>query len=104
MTMVGMEAGYPAIGLDNIGTSLYYGCEIHDVGCPTAVYPRDQCGGAEPTVHSGYVGLSPFEFWPPLGFCDGLDTTGDCSQFGFVEWVLTLDIGCSGPSGVEAST
>jgi hypothetical protein len=105
MTMVGECAGgSPAVGLDNIGIPFETGCEMHDIGCLPVVYPRDQSGGIDPSVHSGYVGLSPFEFWPPLSFCDGLDTSGDCSQFGFVEWVLTLYLGCSGPSDVEPST
>ncbi len=104
MTMVGTEAYYPAIGLDNISTPLGLGCEMHDISCLPAVYPRADCGGAEPAVHSGYVGLTPFEFWPPLGLLDGRDGTPDGSEFGFVEWVLTLYIGCSGPSGVETST
>ncbi len=104
MTMVGQDAAYPYIGFDNICAPVESGCEMHDIGCLPAVYPRGQCGGPEPEVHSGYVGLSPFEFWPPLGFVDGCDTTADVSQFGFIEWVLTLYVGCSGPSGAEPSS
>ena len=104
MTTVGDLAGYPAVGFDNICAPVESGCEMHDIGCLPAVYPRNQCGGANPRVHSGYVGLSPFQYWPPLGFTDGCDTTSDVSQFGFIEWVLTLYIGCRGPSGVESNT
>jgi hypothetical protein len=104
MTMVGSAGGYPAVGFDNISTPVDLGCEMHDIGCLPAVYPRNDCCGTEPAVHSGYVGLSPFEYWPPLGFWDGADTTSDASQFGHIEWVLTLYMTCSGPSGVEPCT
>lgn len=105
MTTVGDLAGYPAVGFDNICAPVESGCEMHDIGCLPAVYPRNQCGGANPRVHSGYVGLSPFQFWPPLGFTDGCDTTSDpVSQFGFIEWVLTLYVTCGAPSGKESAT
>jgi hypothetical protein len=104
LTMVGEDAVFPAVGFDNIGTPVELGCEMHDAGCLPAVYPRDQCGGTDPRVHSGYVGLYPFQYWPPVGFLDGSYRTPDGSEFGFIEWVLTLYINCSGPSGVEPST
>ncbi|MFC1800203.1 hypothetical protein ACFL2Z_04775, partial [Candidatus Eisenbacteria bacterium] len=104
MTMVGEFAGYPDVGFDNISTPLESGCEMHDIGYMPALYPRANCGGAEPAVHSGYVGTSPFEFWPPIGFVDGRDVTPDCTEFGFVEWAMTVYIGCSGPSSAESST
>jgi hypothetical protein len=80
------------------------GCEMHDMSCMPGLYPRANCGGAEPAVHSGYVGTSPFESWPPTGFVDGRDTTPDQSELGFIEWAMTIYIGCSGPSSLEAST
>jgi hypothetical protein len=104
MTMVGTQASYPSIGLDNISTPIEYGCEMHDIGCLPAVYPRANCGEPEPAVHSGYIGTSPFHYWPPLAFVDGRDGTPDVSEFGFVEWVVTLYVGCGGPSGAKPIT
>jgi hypothetical protein len=77
---------------------------MHDYGCLPAVYPRDWCGGADPKVHSGYIGTYAFEYWPPLMFCDGADTTSDCSRFGGVELAWRLYLYCNGPVGSEPST
>jgi hypothetical protein len=104
MTFTGTAGTYPQVGFDNIGTAIEEACEMHDYGCLPAVYPRDWCGGSDPRVHSGYVGTSPFEYWPPLGFCDGFDTTSDCSYLGFVEAAWRLYIICTEPTATEPST
>jgi hypothetical protein len=104
MTFTGSNASYPQVGFDNIGTALQQACVMHDYGCLPAVYPRDWTGGVDPRVHSGYVGTYPFEYWPPLGFCDGYDTTADCSMYGFVEAAWRLYIVCSGPTATEPSS
>jgi hypothetical protein len=104
LTMVGSEGLYPAVGFDNISTALETGCDMHDIGCLPATYPRGWIGGSDPRVHSGYVGTFPFEYWPPLGFCDGRDTTADCSQYGFIEMAMRLYLICGGPTETQPST
>jgi hypothetical protein len=104
MTFTGTQGQYPQVGFDNIGTALGQACIMHDLGCLPAVYPRDWTGGVDPRVHSGYVGTYPFEYWPPLGFCDGYDTTADCWMYGFVEAAWRLYIVCSGPTATEPSS
>jgi hypothetical protein len=104
LTMVGTEGMYPAVGFDNISTTIEAGCDMHDIGCLTALYPRDWCGGSDPRVHSGLVGTYPFEYWPPLGFCDGGDTTPDCSQYGYVDLALRLYVLCTEPTEVQPTS
>jgi hypothetical protein len=107
MTMTGTDASYPAVGMDNISSNLTNpdGCPMHDYGCLPAVFPRYACGAAQgPNVHSGYIGAYPFEFWPMDFFCDGADTTPDCTQFGAIEFCWRLYLLESGPTATEPSS
>jgi hypothetical protein len=103
-THTGSEGTYPAWGFDNISTALETGCVMHDLGCLPALYPRAWCGGPDPKVHGGYIGAYPFEYWPPLMFCDGGDTTPDCTQFGAIELVWRIYLICAGPDAAEPTT
>ncbi len=98
MTHTGTNGAYPAWGMDNVSSPLAEGCELHDTGCLPATYPRT-------FTHSGYFGNGdPCQYYPPLGFCDGGDTTQDCTQFGLIELAWRAYIICSGPSATEPST
>ena len=105
MTMTGPDGVYPALGFDNPGSTVGDGCLLHDYGCMTMTIPRYACGsGMGNEIHSGYVGTFPFEYWPMQFFCDGLDTTLDCSQFGAIELAWTLYFVCDGPTANEPSS
>ena len=94
----GTDGIYPAWGMDNISTALETACEMHDYGCLPAVYPRS-------TSHSGYFGNGdPCMYDPPLVFCDGRDTTPDCSQFGLLELAWRIYLANSGPTARQPST
>jgi hypothetical protein len=96
----GTDCTYPAIGMDNISTALEQTCEMHDLGCLPAVWPRD-----ETMIHSGYYGNgSPDVYNPPLRFCDGRDTTPDCTMYGMIDLAWRSYITCSGPTATETST
>ncbi len=98
MSMIGTNAIYPALGLDNISTAVATGCVMHDLGCLPAVYPRA-------SVHSGYFGNGdPCQYDPPPWFCDGRDTTPTCTQFGGLELAWTVYIICCGMTDAETST
>jgi hypothetical protein len=103
-TMTGTDGGYPAWGMDNISTSVETGCVLHDLGCLPAAYPRAWCGGMDPKVHGGYIGFYPFQYWPPLCFCDGRDTTPNCTDYGCIELAWRLYIICGGSTATEPST
>jgi hypothetical protein len=103
-THTGTDGVYPAWGMDNISTAIETGCVLHDYGCLPAAYPRGWCGGAEPKVHGGYIGTFPFQYWPPLMFCDGRDTTPDCSQFGGIELAWRIYLICDGSTATKPST
>jgi len=103
-THTGPEGTYPGWGFDNISTAIETGCIMHDYGCLPAAYPRVACGYGTPMVHSGYIGTFPFEYWPPLCFLDGRDTTPDGSQFGCIDLAWRIYIICGGPTGAEPST
>jgi hypothetical protein len=96
-THTGSDGMFPAWGMDDISTPVRTGCALHDIGCLPALYPRI-------AVHSGYVGTFPFEYWPPLWFCDGRDTTPDCTLFGPLELAWRIDISCYGPNAAEPTT
>jgi hypothetical protein len=96
-TMTGSDARYPAWGFDNLSQAAASGCPLHDVGCLPAVIGRNACGTGVPMVHSGYFGTYAFEHWPPLPFCDGGDSTPDCSVWGAVELAWRIDFVCAGP-------
>lgn len=103
-TMTGTNGVYPAWGMDNISTSLEVACEMHDYGCLPALYPRSGTGGPEPMVHSGFVGTYAFEYWPPIPFGDGRDTTPDLSQFGAIEMAWRIYVICGGATATTPST
>jgi hypothetical protein len=103
-THTGSSGSYPAWGLDNISTALETGCIMHDVGCLPALYPRGLCGGAYPKVNSGYLGYCSFNYWPPLCFCDGRDTSRDCTHLGCVELAWRIYLTCGGPTAAKPST
>jgi hypothetical protein len=96
--LAGTVATYPAMGFDNISTAIEQACELHDLGCLPAVYPRL-------ASQSGYFGNGdPTIYYPPLYFCDGRDTTPDCSVYGQIELAWRIYIGCYGPTDVQSST
>jgi hypothetical protein len=97
-THTGTDGVYPAWGMDNISTAIETGCEMHDYGCLPAVWPRV-------AVNSGYFGNGdPCMYNPPLWFCDGRDTTLDCSQYGWLELAWRIYLICAGPTANETST
>lgn len=103
-THTGTDGIYPAWGMDNISTAFLDGCLMHDYACLPAVYPRVACGTVGPMVHGGYIGTFPFEYWPPLAFIDGADTTPDGSIYGAIELAWRVYIGCYGETATEPSS
>jgi hypothetical protein len=103
-THTGTDGLYPAWGMDNISTAITEGCPLHDYGCMPANYPRFACSAGTPMVHGGYIGTFPFQYWPPLAFLDGADTTPDGSQFGAIELAWRIYIDESGPTATEPSS
>jgi hypothetical protein len=101
-TMVGSAGGYPAWGMDNICTAVAEGCGMTDIGGQSALYPRPAVSHYG-TIHSGYYGMG-FTYCPPLWFCDGGDTTEDCSECGFIELAWTIYMLCNGPTATEPTT
>ncbi|MFH1312212.1 MAG: hypothetical protein ABIJ00_03205 [Candidatus Eisenbacteria bacterium] len=105
MTFIGVEGRYPAVGFDNVGTSVETGCEMHDIGCLPAVYPRACAGGDGAPVRSGYVGNCSFEYWPPRGIPDGKHANRGClSWYGFSEAAWRIYLHCWGPCMSPAAT
>jgi hypothetical protein len=101
---IGTAGVYPAWGFDNICTPIGTGCIMHDLGCLPALYPRPYVSHYS-YIHSGYYGTCyDFEYCPPLWFCDGCDTTPDCSQFGFIELAWRIYLIASGPTPTEPSS
>jgi hypothetical protein len=103
-TMTGTDGIYPQFGMDNISTAIEQGCPLHDYGCLPGAYPRFACGYGDPMVHSGYIGTFPFQYWPPLAFLDGDDTTATGTQFGAIELAWKVYIICGGPTATEPSS
>ena len=103
-THTGTDGIYPAWGFDNISTGIEVGCIMHDYGCLPALYPRGWCGGGDPKVHGGYIGYFPFEYWPPVMFVDGRDTTPDYTQFGGIELAWRIYLICGGPTATQPTT
>ena len=101
-THIGTNCAYPQWGFDNISTPLEVGCEFHDMGCLTALYPRPYTSHYS-MIHSGYYGVN-FEYCPPEWFCDGQDTSATCDQYGFIELAWRLYLSCIGPTASEPST
>jgi hypothetical protein len=103
-THTGTDGIYPAWGMDNISTTLEVGCVLHDLGCLPTPWPRLPCGLVGPKVHGGFIGTFPFQYWPPLAFGDGRDTTDDLSQFGAIELAWRIYVICEGPTATEPSS
>jgi hypothetical protein len=101
-THIGSDCTYPQWGLDNISTAIEQGCDLHELGCLPALYPRPELGYYS-TIHSGYYGLD-FEHCPPIWFLDGDDTTEDGSLYGHIELAWRLYISCLGPVAVQPTT
>jgi hypothetical protein len=98
LQMIGSDATYPAVGFDNISTAIETACDMHDLGCLPATYPRA-------FVHSGYFGNGdPCQYDPPLWLCDGRDTSQDCSIYGPIELAWRAYMVCSGPTATEPSS
>jgi hypothetical protein len=100
--MIGTDAAYPAVGMDNISTAIEFACDMHDLGCLPAVFPRAQ-------VNSGYFGngdpCAYAAYDPPYAmFADGRDTTPDASMYGFIECAWRAYMVCSGPTATDPST
>jgi hypothetical protein len=100
---IGYEGYYPAWGTDNISTPVELGCDMHDLGCLPALYPRPHASHYG-SIHSGYYGNWGFDYCPPRRFLDKYDTTPDGTQYGFVELAWRIYVTCTGPSATEAAT
>jgi hypothetical protein len=94
----GSDCTYPQWGFDNISGPLDdpSECEMHDLGSLPAIYPRPYTSHYA-DMHSGWYGID-FQYCPPFGFADGLDTTEDASIYGFVELAWKISIECNGPA------
>jgi hypothetical protein len=99
---IGSVATYPRWGTDNISAHVLAECEMHDIGCWEALYPRPTSSHYA-TIHSGYYGVD-FEYCPPLWFLDGDDETGDGSLYGYVEFAWRLYLSCNGPGNATEPT
>jgi hypothetical protein len=99
---VGTDPIYPRWGTDNISAPVNDACEMHDIGCLAALYPRP-ASSHYTTIHSGYYGID-FEYCPPQWFADGEDTTAEATTYGYVEFAWRLYILCEGAGAVEPST
>jgi hypothetical protein len=100
-THIGSECDYPEWGADNIGAAVTDGCEMHDVGCLPALYPRPAVSHYS-IIHSGYYGPD-FAYCPPKWFQDPADTTTDASLYGYVELAWRLLTSCEeGPAAPTA--
>lgn len=93
----------PNWGTDGPGIYFYYCASMHETGCLQAIYPRPWTSYYTPGIHSAYYG-NPCEPCPVAYFCDGMDTTPDCSQFGFCELAWTARLACRGPTATEPTT
>lgn len=103
-THTGSDGFYPIWGFDNIGTAVYEACDMHDVSCLPALYPRPYTSHYS-TIHSGYYGWYGLEYCPPIWFADGWDTSyPDGMPFGFVEIAWRIYFVCSGPTSIEPGT
>jgi hypothetical protein len=101
-THTGSDGSYPRWGADAPGLAYDRGCDLHDYSCYPALYPRPASSHFE-TMHSGYYGKD-FEYYHPQWFRDGLDSTPDCSRYGYVELAWRIDVPCVGHIGTEPTT
>jgi hypothetical protein len=101
-THTGSEGYFPSWCVDNIYNTVAGGCEMHDVGCMVALYPRPYTSHYA-TMHSGYFG-NGFEYCPPEWFKDRGDSTPDGSLYGYLELAWRIYVGCTGPTATRATT
>lgn len=101
-THIGTDATYPRWGTDNISAPYTDACEMHDIGCMNALYPRPAVSHYS-TIHSGYYGID-FAYCPPQWFLDGDDTTATGTDWGYVEFAWRLYLLCEGPGAVEPTS
>jgi hypothetical protein len=101
-THVGTDATYPRWGTDNISAPIIDMCEMHDIGCLDALYPRPASSHYS-TIHSGYYGID-FTYCPPQWFLDGDDTTAGGTMWGYVEFAWRLYLICEGPDAIEPTS
>jgi len=93
----------PHWGTDAPGKYVQYGSDMHEIGCLPVRYPRPWNSYYSPGIRSGYYGRGTLTC-PPQYFCDKLDTTSDCTEFGFCELAWTITLSCSGPTSAEPAT
>ena len=98
----GTDGCYPAWGMDNVGTAVRMACEMHDISCSQALYPRPY-NSHHATIHTGYYGIG-FEYCPPLWFPDGHDTSPDATQYGYIELAWSIYLSCEGPTALRSTT
>jgi hypothetical protein len=87
---------------DNISQSVESGCDMHDVGCQPALYPRPEAGHYG-SIHSGYYGRD-VAYCPAVWFRDKGDTTPNASQYGYIELAWQIYLFCYGPTRSQATT
>lgn len=91
-TMIGSDATYPAWGFDNISTPIQNGCQMHDVGCLPATYPRWH-------VNTGYYGRDLIINCPPEPFQEPGDP-----QYGYVELAWRAYLTAMGPTQADQTS
>jgi hypothetical protein len=92
----------PIWGFDNISTAVENGCDMHEYGCMPALYPRPHSSHYS-GIHSGFYGQE-FEYCPPQLFKDPNDTTPDGTQYGYLELLWRIYLGCYGPTVTQPAT
>jgi hypothetical protein len=102
-THIGTNGAYPAWGMDNISSNFTGGCLMHDYSCLPVLFPRPITSHYPGVLHSAYYGtaLPPC---PVAYFCDGADTSPNCTQWGFIELAWRIYLVRSGPTATEPST
>jgi hypothetical protein len=101
VTHVGRGSDELLWGTDNIRNPVSQSCNMHDVSCLPAVYPRPY-NSHYGTMHSGYYGNGGFQYCPPSWLKDMADSTPDGSLYGFCELAMRVYLSCSGPSRTES--
>jgi len=104
-TEIGQLDDYPAWGFDNISSPVKRGCQMHEVGCCPALYPRPFVSHYS-TIHTGYYRYrhpgGGFEYCPPLWLLDGKDTVGNV--YGYIELAWRVYLSDTGPTSLKPST
>ncbi len=90
--MIGSDATYPMWGFDNISTPIQQGCQMHDIGCLPASYPRWH-------VKTGYYGNGSIQNCPPVPF----EEPGG-PQYGYIELAWRVYLKTMGPTKAEETT